>query len=55
LHATFGADVLNVAEAQVEPLMQPDCTADDFGWKAMPDVEGSALLHPGIELQAELN
>ncbi len=51
----LGEQVLNVAEAQVEPLMPPDCTADDLGWKAMPNGGGPALLHPGIVLPAELN
>ena len=33
-------------KAQTKSMIEPDSVADDFGWKAIPDVAGSASFHP---------
>ena len=52
--ASLGQQILHIPEAQVVSVVQPDGVADDFRRKAMPQVAGSARVHPGIVLGGEL-
>jgi hypothetical protein len=39
-------EVLDVSEAQTEPVIQPDGVADDLGWKPVAAVAGCGAIHP---------
>src|SRR5262249_39074007 len=38
--ATLGEQVLDIAQAEVEPVVQPDGVADDLGWEAAAMKQG---------------
>jgi len=36
--ASLGEQILRVAEAEVEPKVQPDSVSDDLRWEAVPSI-----------------
>jgi len=50
----FGKEILEARETQAETVIEPDGMADNLGRKAMPQVAGSASVHPGIVPGGEL-
>ena len=44
--ASFGQQVLDIAEAQAVAVVEPDRVTDDFRRKAMPQVVGTTSCHP---------
>ncbi len=44
--ATLSEQVPGIAEAQREPMAQPDGMADDFGWKAVASIQGNCRRPP---------
>ena len=43
--AALCQEILDVSEAQAEPVIQPDGMTDDLGWEAMASVAGCAVVH----------
>ena len=43
--STLRQEVLDVSEAQAEPVVQPDGVADDLGWEPMTAVAGCRAVH----------
>ena len=43
--STLRQEILDVSEAQAEPVIQPDGVADDLGWEPVAAVAGCAAVH----------
>ena len=52
--APLGEEIFGVAEAQTEPVVEPDGVADDLGWKSIAVVAGGWLII-GLLCQPSLN
>ena len=46
--AAFGQQILDIPEAQAVLVVEPHGVADDVGRKTMPQVAGSASVHPAL-------
>ena len=44
-HQWLRQEILDVSEAQAEPVVQPDGMADDLGWEPVAAVAGYAPVH----------
>jgi hypothetical protein len=50
----FGEQILDVAVAEVEAVLEPDRVPDDGGWETVPLVRAGGSVHSGMVAQARL-
>ena len=41
----FGKQILDISEADIESVVEPDCVTDDFAWIAVSVIEGAGGFH----------
>ena len=51
---SFGEQILDVAMAEVEAMVQSDRVLDDGGWETVPLIRAGGSDHAGIVAQAHL-
>jgi hypothetical protein len=51
---SLGEQILDVAVAEVEAMVEPDRVLDDGGWGAVPLIEVGGSVHAGMVATARL-
>ena len=54
LDAAFGEQILDVAVAEIETMVEPDRALNDGGWESLSFVEIRRSVHMGMVAQARL-
>jgi hypothetical protein len=55
LDLAFGDQILDVAVAEIETMVEPDRVLNDGGWESVSLVEIRRSVHMGMVAQARLN